>query len=893
MSIKNGTRPIKRSYDENSSKTIKNVKQQKISLHEKRLNPDENSEPQNLEDCARLDDCQIVEGHTMNAHDRDGQYLEEGDQNNGPEPSEIQPEQHQNSSAEIQPEQHQNSPAEIQPEQHQNSPAEIQPEQHQNSPAEIQPEQHQNSSAEIQPEQHQNSSAEIQPEQHQNSSAEIQPEQHQNSPAEIQPEQHQNSPAEIQPEQHQNSPAEIQPEQHQNSPAETQPDADAVNEESSDDSVPYFLENFAFIMKTVMNNENYGYLLNDADRDFIKVFDSDSFLTLNDKKLYVKLFQRKHKWILLKKIKYPRIGLNLDGNLDRLVSAGFLLDESQICDVDECLQVLPAPELRTVAASLKLQTDKTSRTQLVTDIHKHVTQRNIGTMFGFKSDIKQTVLKRCKQLLGRCYKLVCEPRSVFLRLMMLFSLSSSVSADDTDHNQQGEQLFHLLQVNRGHLVYPTYTLSQNPSRIFRSRDDLIRYQNCLQMVIDMKSFLDKHEFEAAVDIHHKTTTEFTEIIQDKDLLRHDLELVSYLRVFSVVSVCMRLMYHGVEALQKLKRFNEAVLTLRQLLQTRDYCWLYRGQWWDRLALNLDTHLRKPVQALEAIKRGVEDKHVKTGRRLSLYQRAEKICAAKHNSKLSKKWKDEFKQPEIRTAPTVTIEGQLCPKELPGRKTVFVTRQTSGEGEGRDDMTVCSVEQVALKHYQQQLGFDQGLHGEGSTFCTLFALFNWDIIFKPGIPDTFYTPYQMAPLDIYSEEFYQNRVVDFDIRLREISEASNQVLCDIIDENWNQYYGVSCVGLNWELFSSVDHVKGLVRCLGGHNLSGIFSRQARDFRHTRSGFPDLTVWNTTTGCLKLVEVKGPGDRLSTKQILWLDHFLQLGIDAEVCHVTGVGSKMIRK
>lgn len=31
------------------------------------------------------------------------------------------------------------------------------------------------------------------------------------------------------------------------------------------------------------------------------------------------------------------------------------------------------------------------------------------------------------------------------------------------------------------------------------------------------------------------------------------------------------------------------------------------------------------------------------------------------------------------------------------------------------------------------------------------------------------------------------------------------------------------------------------------------------------------------------MKGPGDRLSHKQMMWLDYLLKLGVDAEVCHV----------
>lgn len=37
--------------------------------------------------------------------------------------------------------------------------------------------------------------------------------------------------------------------------------------------------------------------------------------------------------------------------------------------------------------------------------------------------------------------------------------------------------------------------------------------------------------------------------------------------------------------------------------------------------------------------------------------------------------------------------------------------------------------------------------------------------------------------------------------------------------------------------------------------------------------------------QICEVKGPGDRLSHKQILWIDYLLGLGVDAEVCHVKG--------
>ncbi|VDM96360.1 unnamed protein product [Thelazia callipaeda] len=69
------------------------------------------------------------------------------------------------------------------------------------------------------------------------------------------------------------------------------------------------------------------------------------------------------------------------------------------------------------------------------------------------------------------------------------------------------------------------------------------------------------------------------------------------------------------------------------------------------------------------------------------------------------------------------------------------------------------------------------------------------------------------------------------------------------------------------------------------LCTIVRRLIKDYRNCRSGFPDLTVWNDEKKLLAVVEVKGPGDKLSTKQRLWLNFFKNQNIVAHVCHVTG--------
>lgn len=50
--------------------------------------------------------------------------------------------------------------------------------------------------------------------------------------------------------------------------------------------------------------------------------------------------------------------------------------------------------------------------------------------------------------------------------------------------------------------------------------------------------------------------------------------------------------------------------------------------------------------------------------------------------------------------------------------------------------------------------------------------------------------------------------------------------------------------------TVPSLQGLIKCVGGKILAGIFRRLAQDLRHTRSGLPDLVVWNPTSTIYKV-------------------------------------------
>ena len=74
-----------------------------------------------------------------------------------------------------------------------------------------------------------------------------------------------------------------------------------------------------------------------------------------------------------------------------------------------------------------------------------------------------------------------------------------------------------------------------------------------------------------------------------------MDLPCFLRVCSAGFVLVRVLSQGIEILQRRKDYIGAISLIRELLDQQVYCYPYRGYWWERLALNLDVHLKKPTK----------------------------------------------------------------------------------------------------------------------------------------------------------------------------------------------------------------------------------------------------------------------------------------------------------
>ncbi|XP_037590725.1 fanconi-associated nuclease 1 isoform X5 [Cebus imitator] len=574
-------------------------------------------------------------------------------------------------------------------------------------------------------------------------------------------------------------------------------------------SHPYYLRSFLVVLKTVLENEDDMMLFDEQEKGIITKFYQ---LSATGQKLYVRLFQRKLSWIKMTKLEYEEIASDLTPVIEELKHAGFLQTESELQELSEVLELLSAPELKSLAKTFHLVNPNGQKQQLVDSFLRLAKQRSVCTWGKNTPGIGAVILKRAKALAGQSVRICKGPRAVFSRILLLFSLTDSMEDEDAACGGQG-QLSTVLLVNLGRMEFPSYTINRK-TQIFQDRDDLIRW----------------HE---------------------------DLPL--FLRCFTVGWIYTKILSRSVEILQRLHMYEgqtagtqlksrdasrnsrplqkEAVRELESLLSQRIYCPDSRGRWWDRLALNLHQHLKRLEPAIKCITEGLADPEVRTGHRLSLYQRAVRL----RESPSCKKYKHLLQQlPEmaVQDVKHVTITGRLCPQPGMG-KSVFVMEA----GETAAPTTVlCSVEELALAYYRRN-GFDQGIHGEGSTFSTLYGLLLWDIIFMDGIPDVFRNACQAFPLDLCTDSFFTSRGPALEARLQLIHNASVESLRAWVAATWQDQEGRVASLVSWDRFTSLEQAQDLVSCLGGPVLSGVCRRLAADFRHCRGGLPDLVVWNT--------------------------------------------------
>lgn len=168
--------------------------------------------------------------------------------------------------------------------------------------------------------------------------------------------------------------------------------------------------------------------------------------------------------------------------------------------------------------------------------------------------------------------------------------------------------------------------------------------------------------------------------------------------------------------------------------------------------------------------------------------------------------------------------------------------------------------------------------ENNLLAGLFGLWLWPEMFR-SLEGAFANPFQSAPLDMYEEHFSAKRPMIAELLTLFEQELHHQH----IRATWQAKNGIANHFVNWQMLDE-NLMELALTCISAQHLQLIFQRILFDIKNNRSGFPDLIQFFPATKSYRMLEVKGPGDRIQDNQQRWLHFFSEHNIPAEVCYVS---------
>lgn len=173
---------------------------------------------------------------------------------------------------------------------------------------------------------------------------------------------------------------------------------------------------------------------------------------------------------------------------------------------------------------------------------------------------------------------------------------------------------------------------------------------------------------------------------------------------------------------------------------------------------------------------------------------------------------------------------------------------------------------------------QAWHVENRLFNGLFALLLWPALYSPE-KGAFFHPFQAGPADLYRPDFFQRREALVEMQLAQLKTGEYR---QTIAQYYRQKQGIRCSLIHWPSLP-LELVTQALELIPADHLEAVFRHLMLDLRHHRRGMPDLICFDTRQHEYRLIEVKGPGDRLQDHQRLWMEFFMRQGIPASLCLV----------
>ena len=237
------------------------------------------------------------------------------------------------------------------------------------------------------------------------------------------------------------------------------------------------------------------------------------------------------------------------------------------------------------------------------------------------------------------------------------------------------------------------------------------------------------------------------------------------------------------------------------------------------------------------------------------------------------------------APQSAAEQQLLLRVLPRLRRKLggpVQRRVPGREPQRLELNLARSDALLSVEYhvQAHLHAEQAPvhYVENSLINSLFGLLCWPAIFAP-LPGAFFHPFQRGPVDLLSEDFHPRRAELFQACLAELDDGR---YIRTIRQRFVAKWGVQSPFVFWGALTE-ELLDQALDCLPAIHLKHWFERLLLDIRANRAGMPDLIQFWPEQKTYRMIEVKGPGDRLQDNQLRWLEFCHQHQMPVAVCYV----------
>lgn len=187
-----------------------------------------------------------------------------------------------------------------------------------------------------------------------------------------------------------------------------------------------------------------------------------------------------------------------------------------------------------------------------------------------------------------------------------------------------------------------------------------------------------------------------------------------------------------------------------------------------------------------------------------------------------------------------------------------------------------VEEMLRRHLDQHDA--PAYYVENALVNSLFGLLCWEAVFHP-LCGAFFHPFHSGPADLHRPDFYQRRKAQFDFCLARLDSQDYKAA---IISRFEEKNGIQSPFVFW---GAIDRtlLELALECIPAAHLRHWFLRILQDVKRNRTGFPDLIQFHPREKRYRMIEVKGPGDRLQDNQVRQLAFARAHDMPVAVCYV----------